>query len=389
MLCHDLFKSFDNRQEIDLVFIDFQKAFDKVSHSKLITRLSDFRINSNVLSVIKSFLTDRKQQVIIQGSLSEYVEVTSGVPQGSCLGPLLFKIFIESLVPNLTCSRGLFADDIVLYKTISCHSDQFELQKDLNTVHDWCIANQMYLNTEKCYSMTISRLRNSNQQREYSLAGINLKVTNSYKYLGVFLNSKLNWHQQVDSVVLKANQRLGFVRRNLGNCNKETKLKCYVALIRPILEYASSAWDPFLVSHIDAIEKVQRRSARFICNKFGRYDSVSSMLDELNLLPLHQRRKTARLCLFFKIDSKLTPLKPPSCVLRKEINRRTDNGKAYVHLPSHSNLYYSSYYVRTIRDWNTLKSNFVLSSSLGSFISKLKGGSGTQILIPGLNSIEE
>ena len=130
--------------------------------------------------------------------------------------------------------------------------------------------------------------------------------------------------------------------------------------MRPILEYACSAWDPYLATHIHSIEMVQRRAARFIFNDYGRESSVTKMMCELKLATLVRRRKAFRLSLLFKIDSGLIPLSLPENVTRKLIQGRNDNGKSFVHIPSRTNPFFNSFYVRTIRDWNDLPGNIVM-----------------------------
>src|SRR6266404_8598198 len=143
----------------------------------------------------------------------------------------------------------------------------------------------MELNSKKCEFMTISR-RINKSNRSYNLDGVTLAKVNFIKYLGIIFSDNLSWTIQIDSVVSKANRALGFVRRNLKNSSKATKLKCYKSLVRPHLEYACSAWDPFLSSHTHKLEMVQRRAARFICNTFSRKESVTPLLNELNLSTL-------------------------------------------------------------------------------------------------------
>ena len=346
-LFHDLAATMDCRKETDLIFIDFQKAFDCVNHRILMNKLLNLGICLPVINVIKSFLTGRTQRVIVEGTISDPIQVTSGVPQGSCIGPLLFIIYINDLVPHLSSSCRLFADDLVIYRTMETINDQLALQQDLDSLLKWASGNDMDVNIAKSVAMTASRLREPNTTRNYSLGDRTLSRVNSYKYLGVMLTSELSWSEHVDYVVLKATRALGFVRRNLGPCSKNTKLKCYVTLIRPILEYAASVWDPFLASHTHLIESVQRRAARFICNNYNWESSVTNMLNELNLPDLRLRRKIARLSLLFKMDSGVIPLVLPSDVIRKEI-RRTDNSKSYSLIACRSHPYYGSFFQKQL-----------------------------------------
>src|SRR5207253_5407307 len=116
---------------------------------------------------------------------------------------------------------------------------------------------------------------------------------------------------------------------------------------------------------------LQRRAARFICNDFRRESSVSEMLRELKLNTLHKRRLNLKLSLFYKIDAKLTPMDIPPMLIRKIVNGRTDNGKSYKHIASHSNPFFSSFYPKTVRDWNNLQNNVVSAPSLESFNERI------------------
>jgi len=172
-------------------------------------------------------------------------------------------------------------------------------------------------------------------------------------------------------VCSRANRALGFIRRQLGKCTQEVKLKAYTALVLPHLEYASCVWDPHLETQIHQLEMVQHRAVRFILGKYSHTDSVTEMLAKLSLDTLESRRKYARLCLFFKIDKRLTPLATPPVLHLKVIQRRSDNGRAYEHLVCHSNPYFNSFYPRTVRDWNLLPANLVSLGNIEAFSAQL------------------
>jgi len=165
----------------------------------------------------------------------------------------------------------------------------------------------------------------------YKLNNSCLERVEMYKYLGVYISSDLSWDAHVNFICSKANRALGFIRRQLGKCSQEVKLKAYTSLVRPHLEYASCAWDPHVETQINQIEMVQHRAVRFILGQHGRLDSVTEMLLKLGLSTLESRRKNARLCLFFKIDKGFTPLITPRELQLKTVQRRADNGRAYEH----------------------------------------------------------
>ena len=248
---------------------------------------------------MKTFLTERKQRVVVNGEYSDWVSVTSGVPQGTVTGPLWFLIFINDLPNNISSKIRLFADDCVIYRTIRGPSDADLLQQDLHKLTDWQNKWLMRFNEKKCYVMRIAQAR-SPLQFEYTLNGSQLQSTSCHGYLGVDISSDLKWNQHIFRTAAKANRALGFVRRNLKPCSRRIKNLAYVTLVRPILEYGSAIWDPYTQLLIDKLESVQRRAVRFIMNDYSRFHSVSDMMSELGIEPLSFRRRIARLTNFHK-----------------------------------------------------------------------------------------
>src|SRR5271170_106081 len=258
----------------------------------------------------------------------------------------------------------------VLYREIVTHDDHIALQEDLNKIVQWCSNNSMSLNISKCNLMSVCRLH-SISNFDYVLSCNVLERVTKYKYLGIYITSDLTWDTHINFICSKANQALGFIKRQLGKCSQEVKLKAYVTLVRPHLEYASCTWDPHSDTLIDQIEMVQRCAARFILNKYMRLESVTDMLCELKLVELATRHKHARLSLFFKMDKGLTPMVTPTELQLKHVQGRTNNGRSYNHFICHSDPFFSSFFPCTIRDWNSLPSDLVSLSSVDIFSTKL------------------
>ena len=218
-------------------------------------------------------MTDRKQHVVIHGSTSTWVPVTSGVPQGSVLGPLLFLIYINDIVVNIQSTIRLFADDCVLYREIRDINDCKILQSDLNKLYTWQHKWQMKFNAKKCNIMHVTRKKTPHKYL-YKLNNEVLNVVSKYPYLGVEIQDDLNWHTHIQKICSKANKVLGLLKRNISSCSPATKSLAYLSLVRPCVEYASSVWDPFLQKHINELEQIQRRSGRFVYSDYRRSSSA-------------------------------------------------------------------------------------------------------------------
>ena len=296
---HDLLKSFDKKQQVDVAILDFSKAFDTVPHNKLLHKLDCYGIRGELNDWLSSFLTERMMDVVCEGEHSKSVRVESGVPQGTVLGPLLFLCHINDLPEWVTSQVRLFADDCLLYRNIRSAKDHALLQNDLLELEKWATTWGMRFNAKKCYILSI-RNKSSNF---YQLNNTFLQQVPCNPYLGVTIAEDLHWGVHISNICKKANSTLGFLRRNLRNCPQECRKLAYISFVRITLEYGSSIWDPYLSKDINAIEKIQRRAALFIKKDYKSRDEgcVTSMLQELDLPSLQQRREFNRLTNLFKI----------------------------------------------------------------------------------------
>lgn len=282
--------------EIDAVYTDFSKAFDKVPHHILIDKLHNFGFDGPILNWISSYLRNRKQYVVFDGAKSEVFDASSGVPAGTHGGPDLFLLMINDLTEILSHSNLLlYADDCKIYKQISGVNDQNLLQNDINKFDLWCEQNQLPVNIEKCTSLTFTRsmMRNS---REYWLGGKKLKISSSIKDLGVDISSNLNNNLHINRIISNAMRVLGFVKRFSKDFNDCSILKTlYCSLVRPHLEYCSLVWSPYSVDGVERIERVQRKYTKFACKRMvpQRELTYKERCDYLNLETLEQRRENA------------------------------------------------------------------------------------------------
>lgn len=208
-LVQDLAKVLDNRGQTDMILLDFSKAFDSVPHQRLLLKLHNMGVRKNTLNWIGEFLTNRHQQVVLEGASSSRCKVTSGVPQGTVLGPLLFLAYINDLPSVVKSKVRLFADDCILYREISTNPDTNLLQEDLDSMVRWGKTWQMTFNATKCYSMSVSHKKKP-IQREYVMGSCILKAAKHHPYLGVEISNDLSWSKHIDQYHLKQTKLLGY-----------------------------------------------------------------------------------------------------------------------------------------------------------------------------------
>ena len=191
---HDISKSLDEKKTVDMAILDFTKAFDKVPHKIQIHKLKYYCITDPTSSWIESTLTERTQQVVINGSASTPIQVTSGVPQGTVLGPLFFLLYINDLPNNLTSNVRLFADDCLLYLPVKSYNDTSLLQNNVLKLEEWQDTWLMKLNPTKCFTMTLASRKPT--PNHYTFCSQQLTSVQSHCYLGVQISNTLNWTTQ-------------------------------------------------------------------------------------------------------------------------------------------------------------------------------------------------
>ena len=372
---HNWFQQLEKGNEVCCVFFDLKKAFDSVPHSLLIQKLSEIVVDPYIIQWIHNYLTCRSQFVVVGGEQSCVLPVISGVPQGSVLGPLLFLVFINEVVDqvSLESSMSLFADDIALYRHIKSSVDYWKLQLDITALVDWISRHYLSLQPSKCCYMLITRKRTcSIPPPILYVSEIPLQLVSSVRYLGVQLNSDLSWSPHITNLCTKARQLVGLLyRRFYKHANTSTLLQLYKSFIRPHLEYCAIVWDPHLLKDVEALEKVQRFALR-MCLKNWSLDH-NQLYQQSNLPPLVNRRSNAKLCHLYRIVNDLCDF-PDAPVQQREIvydNRQT-NHLQLSNMQARTNQFHNSYFPKTISLWNSLPFSLLSSSSLSSFKLGLK-----------------
>ena len=367
----ELNHSNNNNKQTDLIIMDFAKAFDKVPHKRLLYKLHFYGIRQNTLHWIQAFLTDRTQTVVLDGTSSTSVPVTSGVPQGTVLGPILFLAYINDFPEYLQHSKlRLFADDSIIYREITSQDDCNKLQTDLNAAAQWESDWLMAFHPDKCTKLTISHKKHT-FNHNYTLHNHTLESVTSAKYLGVTLQSNLKWNLHYDNIISNANKSLGFLKRNLQVSNTDIKSRAYQTLVRPKLEYSCSVWDPHTTEYKHKLEMVQRRAARYAMNNYHNTSSVTDMINTLQWPTLAERRLKTRLVIFYKIVHCLIAIPATHILIPADTRTRHSHSQAYRHIQTSKDTYKWSFFPHTIVTWNSLPQHVVQSSSTDIFREQL------------------
>ena len=368
-------KILDEGGTVDIVYMDFMKAFDKVPHERLLSKLSAYGIGGEVLAWIRSFLTNRKQRVRVGEATSEWKEVTSGIPQGSVLGPILFVLYIndipESIENNSTVK--MFADDSKLYKRTDGANGASDLQKDLDKLYEWSNKWLLKFHPEKCKVLSLGNrppediptLHLYSQHPNRTLEEIPLQETISEKDIGVFIDNKLSFKDQINTKTTKANTIMGIIRRNFDYLDKTTFMQLYRSLVRPHLEVSNSAWYPILKQDIDTIEDVQKRATRQIPG-FKVLD-YPQRLKLLGLPTLTFRRLRGDMIETYKIvnghyDKEVAPELPKS-----NTSTRGHNKKLFKKRANRLNCRKHFFTLRVVKIWNSLPEEVVNARTVDAF----------------------
>ena len=362
--CQNLItKSIWDNKAVDIVYTDFSKAFDKVAHRKLLHKMKAYGIDGLMGNWVGAFLRGRKQRVILGDEESSWQSVTSSVPQGSVLGPLLFVIFINDLPEGLTNRLLMYADDSKIIAESELNKEN-GLQEDLNKVVDWCDTWSMSLNAAKCKVMHCGK---NNPTRAYWIGDTPLAITEKEKDLGVIITSNGKFSEQAEAAVGKANRMLGVMRKTFRYFDIRLFNIIYPTFVRPHLEFASAVWNSLSVKDTRRIEGVQRRATKMVTELRGM--DYNLRLKELGLTTLETRRKRGDLIQIFKIVKGLEEVElgvrigksRPGLSHMHQIGR--DNGKCTLRSDFLPN--------RTATTWNLLPSHVVNAEKVNSFKARL------------------
>ena len=367
----------DEGGSIDVVYTDFQKAFDSVPHNRLVEKVAACGINGDLKDWIKDFLSNRTQSVVVNGTRSQEGKVTSGIPQGSVLGPILFVIYINDL-PNCTTNQvKMFADDTKIFSRSDVPGNEASLQKDLDELVKWSEKWQLKFHPEKCALMklgprTDTEYYMTSKDKNGNETCIKIQEKEAEKDLGVFVDNSLSFKHHVEKAKLKANRVMGLIRRSFDYLSEEMFVQLFKALVRPILEYGHSVWNLDIATRkglCAQLESVQRAATRMLAHL--NHLPYHQRLQKLKLPSLEHRRRRGDMIEVFKylrgfyqterpelkLASKDRNLRGHSWKLEKQRSNKTVRKNAFAN--------------RVVNDWNSLSENVVSAPTLNTFKNRL------------------
>ena len=314
----DVTKSVDEGLSVDVIYLDFAKAFDKVPHQRLLAKLKAHGIDGEMCGWIAEWLRGRTQVVTINGASSREVGVMSGVPQGSVLGPILFLVFVNDMDARVKSRLLKFADDTKLYLPLKDDNSWEILQNDLNELCNWSREWQMVFNVNKCATLHFGH---GNRRNEYSMRGKALAKVDEIKDLGIIINRNLKPSKQCLAAAKKASRVVGMLYRNITNKTPSIMSRLIKQLVRPHLEYAIQAWSPWLRKDIDLLESVQRRATKMV--RGLRDLPYEERLRQLKLTSLESRRERGDKIETFKILRGIDDINPDNFFERSDASQET------------------------------------------------------------------
>ena len=354
LFTHELYLAKSLHCDVDVIYLDYRKAFDSVVHNELLCKLWQYGISGDLWDWIRAYLTNRIQCVRVDGQVSNLLPVVSGVPQGSLLGPLFYIIFINDMFDSIKTARPFtYADDTKLMMVINNSLNSDLLQEDLNEVSLWSASWDLSLNPDKCCHVHyhFSRISCDN---EYFINMDPVSSTHQIKDLGIMFSSDLQWNLHYKNIISKATYKMFYILRRTFTCPSTIARKhLYLTLVRSQLVYCSPLWRPYLIKDIEHFERLQRRVTKFILNNYD-LDYKSRLL-QCQILPLMYFLELNDILFFIKsLKSPTLAFNIHDYVTFNISTTRSGSFNKLIHNFASTNHTRHFYFNRITRLWNSL-----------------------------------
>ena len=365
-LLNSIYNNVNTYKDTYLIYLDLKKAFDTVSHTILINKLGNFGLDLRTVSWFGSYLDNRQQYVKFNNVSSSVLNIKYGVPQGSILGPTLFALYINDLASlfqheNIT----LYADD-----TVICNTDPILLQSMLNKTNIWCDVNLLTVNCKKSQWMRTSIVHKHLPERVFRLGTTRLDEVNEYKYLGLILDTNLNFKSQRDNLYRRVNLKQSFFKRIRRYIDISTAATIYKSTILPIIEYADFVYDHNIKYVSNKLQTLQNQALSVVHNQhiisYALRDSTEVLHRNIKMYRLCHRRKLHLLSFAYKLSHNVAFLD------QRDIPTRQHAGKMFLILKSEHYRYIQNPVYRAMIEWNSLPVDIRNSNSKAIFLRSLK-----------------
>ena len=370
---YDWLWSYLNKETVDVIYLDIAKAFDSVSHEKLIVVLQSYGINNELINWFKEFLKLRYQRVCIGNYMSSPIHVKSGVPQGGVIAPLVFVVYLDGMIKDVEAKTQdvkmmLFADDSKLYS-----NNPVELQTALNTSISWTENRQLKVAPHKCHQLQLSKLKPENVI-PITIDNMNLEIRSTICDLGIVVAENLKWSDHCNLIYRRASQISYQIMKCFKTKNIWVLMHLYTTYVRPKVENNSQVWSPYLAKDIIRIESIQRSFTRFAFLKCGiPFTSYTDRLTKINFKTLQERRIILDLVLLFKIINRLSDINfSEYFIFTTSTYNLRRNSLQIRPLKNHiSDQWKNFYFIRASRIWSSLPKEIVRVPNLSLFKRKM------------------
>ena len=299
----DIARKINNGNLTYALFVDFRKAFDVIDHNILLKKLTKLGLSARSVCWFTSYLCNRKQLTLVNNAMSSILPITTGVPQGSILGPLLFLIFINDIETSIKHSNiKLYADDTALYKASNdSNISQLRLQSDINSLKVWCDRNKLTINVNKTKIMTFGAGNKLRQSRipDFYLNDTRLEHVSNYKYLGITLDSKLTYNKHVNTVIRTTSHKAYCLSKIRKYLTVKASLIIYKTTIIPYFDYGDFVYEAANKSMTEKLQRIQNRCLK-TCLNVNIRESTDLIHRQARVNLLEDRRSTHLLNMMFQ-----------------------------------------------------------------------------------------